>query len=153
MNLLADENMPKKAFQAYRDLLQCMHEKVLSLTLVVETDMQSMPDDELVRSIVAMTPRPVILSADTGSTTRYADPRLPSLLPRYGISSIYLHGKLCQLSAFEKVRAVLAVHRKLLDVDKADPGSRFRILSDNSLAGYRLEEWPYDASREHRGRG
>lgn len=145
MRLLADECIPRKAFEKLRELRNPSGNTVTEMVHLLERFEHGSADDHWVEQIASDTPRFLVITGDRAVKSKREDPRLPVILSRAGVSGIFLTGKLQQRSAFEKVRALMYVWPALDRAAQHTPGTRYRLIPSGD--GYRLQLWPISTSR------
>lgn len=142
MRLLADECIPRRAFEKLRDLRNPGVTVVTEMVHLLERFEAGSPDDHWVHEIEAEDVPYLVITGDRASKSGRDDPRLPILLPKAGVNGVFLSGKLQQRPAFEKVRALMCVWPSLEHAAQQAPGSRSRLTPHGE--GYRLLPWPVD---------
>lgn len=140
MRLLADECIPRKAFEKLRELRNPGGKSVTEMVHLLERFEQGSPDDHWVQQVAAEDPPFLVITGDRAVNSGREDPRLPVLLPHAGVNGIFLTGKLQQRPAFAKVRALMYVWPALERAAQHAPGTRSRLSPFGD--GYRLQEWP-----------
>ena len=140
MRLLADECIPRRAFEKLRELRNPRDEIVTEMVHLLDRFEQGSADDHWVEQIAAKTPPFLVITGDRAVNTGRKDPRLPVLLPQAGVNGIFLTGKLQQRPAFEKIRALMYVWPMLEQAVELTRGTRCRLSPHGD--GYRLQKWP-----------
>lgn len=140
MRLLADECIPRRAFEKLRELRNPAGSVVTEMVHLLERFEQGAPDDHWVQQIASEDPPFVIITGDRAAKSGRDNPRLPTLLPQAGLRGIFLTGKLQQRPAFEKIRALMYVWPAMEQVADQPPGTRSRLTPFGD--GYRLQVWP-----------
>lgn len=140
MKLLADECIPRKAFEKLRELRNPGNTTVTEMVHLLERFEAGSPDDQWVREIGDGAEQFIVITGDRASKSGRGDPRLPTLLPQAGVSGVFLSGKLQQKPAFEKVRGLMYVWPALEDMAKQPGGTRKKLVPYGD--GYRLTAWP-----------
>jgi len=140
MRLLADECIPRKAFDKLRQLRNPGGNVVTEMVHLLERFEEGSPDDHWVQEIAAEDQPFLVITGDRATKSKRNDPRLPALLPQAGVSGVFLSGKLQQRPAFEKVRALMTVWPGLEQAAQQKRGTRTRLMPYGD--GYRLQAWP-----------
>ncbi|MCW5755598.1 MAG: hypothetical protein KIT24_12900 [Phycisphaeraceae bacterium] len=140
MRLLADECVPRRAFEKLRELRNPGGLVVTEMVHLLERFEAGSPDDRWLQEIAAEDPPFLVITGDRARKSKRDDPRLPTLLPEAGINGIFLTGKLQQRPAFEKVRALMTVWPGLELAAKQRRGARSRLMPHGE--SYRLQDWP-----------
>jgi hypothetical protein len=139
VRIFADENVPRRAFKAFAELVQLAKPSVESSHLLGMLA-EGTPDDVWIAEVSKADPPWLVVSGDSAKNTRSSDPRAPAILPQLGVTAIFLSGKLQQKPAFEKVRALLYVFPEIVAAYQGPRGTRYRLVAIRT--GYALNEWP-----------
>ena len=140
MRLLADECIPRRAFEKLRELRNPGGAVVTEMVHLLERFEAGSPDDRWVQEIAAEDQPFLVITGDRATKSKRDDPRLPTLLPEAGVNGVFLTGKLQQRPAFEKVRALMTVWPGLEQAAQQERGARSRLMPYGD--GYRLQAWP-----------
>jgi len=144
MNLCFDECLPPKWFRVLATLLG-MRTPPVAAFHVLDQLRAGTDDASLVEWLRSQSPPIVLLSGDSGRSTKRGQPRLPLLCPQYGITSVFIAPKLCQRSGFEKLRMMIICLPELEKLSQDAPGHRYRLECHGGV--YRVRLWPMPAGR------
>ena len=140
MRLLADECIPRRAFEKLRELRNPGGTTVTEMVHLLERFEAGSPDDHWVREIGDDDEPFIVITGDRASKSGRDDPRLPTLLPQAGVSGVFLTGKLQQRPAFEKVRALMCIWPAIERLAEQPGGTRNKLSPHGD--DYRLIAWP-----------
>jgi len=143
MNLFFDECMPAKWCQRLADLLIARRNPLKAQHLLRVLD-RGTTDDLLTKWLRDNARDAIVISGDNARNSRGADPRLPDLLPREGIRSVFISPKLCQRDGFEKLRMMIVC---LPDIEELfhGPITRHKLQESPGARRYHLTDWPHSS--------
>ena len=126
MKLCFDECMPPKWFGRLSEMLELRKLPIKSTHLLQELR-SGTQDDAIVQWLISQSPHMMIISGDNAQRSGRYDPRLPTLCPQWGVTSVFIGRKLCQREGFEKVRMIMVCLPELVAAYEGARGLRYRL--------------------------
>ena len=139
MNLLFDECLPPRWCRLLARILRKRKVPISASHMLMHLK-QGATDDVLVEWVLKQQPPMMVISADSGARSKRGDPRLPTLCPQRGITSVFVARKLCQQEGFEKFRMMIVCIPALEAAYQGTRGLRYRLETHGEA--YHIRAWP-----------